>query len=179
MRSCFSLLFIIVFIAGCGISPTLIPPGNQSGTRPADLPTSTPTPRPPEAVSPSPAGATPGRSETGSAATPTPFVSSDAAIRLAQQKFPELRSIQKMPTDRIGAATDIIVQDRPGGWNIIFWQGSGDCPAGCINNHYWYLSVEKSGSVTLAGEFVREFDSASNAVKIRGVPMWDVPRQQN
>jgi hypothetical protein len=104
-------------------------------------------------------------------------VTSDDAIRLAQQKFPELSRIQKKPAASIGASSDIIVQDRAGGWNIIFWQGSGDCPAGCINNHYWYVSVEKSGSVTMAGEFVREFDSASNAVKTRGAPMWGVPRQ--
>jgi hypothetical protein len=177
MRSCHSLLFIIVFIAGCGVSPTLIPPGSQPGTRPADSPTAALTLRAPETSSPSPAGATPGPSETGSAAAPTPLVSPDDAIRLVQQKYPELNSIQKMPRGTIGASTDVIVQDRPGGWNIIFWQGSGDCPAGCINNHYWYVSVEKSGSVTMAGEFVREFDSASNAVKTRGAPMWGVPRQ--
>ena len=177
MRSYLTLLLIIVFIVACGVSPTLIPPGNQPGTRPADSPAATTIPRAPETTSAPPAGATPVPSETGSAATPTPHASSDEAIRLVQQKFPELRSIQRMPSGSIGASTDIIVQDRPGGWNIIFWQGSGDCPAGCINNHYWYLSVDKSGSVTMAGEFVREFDSASNVVKTRGVPMWGVPRQ--
>jgi hypothetical protein len=176
MRTCIGLLLLIGLIGGCGPSPTLIPTGGATSARPTDPPPGHP-PLPWVTLSPAPATITPGPTDFPSPKPGAALASADEAIRLAQQKFPELKDIQKMPAGSIGASTDIVVQDRPDGWNVMFWKGSGDCPSGCINNHYWYLSVEKSGTIALAGEFVREFDSATNAVKTRGAPMWGVPRQ--
>jgi hypothetical protein len=146
------LLFVLaVFAAGCGPAATAIPPG-------ALVPTRTP-------------------STSAPTSAPSGFSSVDEAIALAQKQFPELRDIKRTPAGTIGASSDIIVQERTDGWNMIFWQGSGDCPAGCINNHYWYVSADKSGKLALVGEFIREFDAGTNAMKARGAPMWGVPRQ--
>jgi len=100
----------------------------------------------------------------------------EQAIALAQQKFPELRVIKQTPPNSIGASTNIWVIDQPDGWNLVFWKGDGDCPAGCINNHYWYVSVSRSGEATLAGEYVREFNRGANAMQTRGQPMWGIPK---
>jgi hypothetical protein len=39
-----------------------------------------------------------------------------------------------------------------GGYSIAITLGSGDCPAGCINNHTWTFAVAADGSVTKTGE---------------------------
>jgi len=101
----------------------------------------------------------------------------DQAVVAAQQKFPELKDIKKTPPGTIGASTNITVLDQSDGWNIVFWQGSGDCPAGCINHHFWYVTVAKDGAITLAGEYAREFDGRSNTFITRGAPLWGIPRQ--
>jgi hypothetical protein len=168
MRTWFSLLLTIALVTSCGLLPKFIPAGGNPINQPTDMPPTASTP---------PATATPGPTNTPPPKPAATLPSADEAIRLVKQKFPELQDIQKKPAGGIGASTDIVIQDRADGWNIIFWKGSGDCPSGCINNHYWYLAVDKSGTVVLAGEFVRDFDSAANAVKTSGAPMWGVPRQ--
>lgn len=113
------------------------------------------------------------------AAPPTPALvisDSDQAIAVAKEKFPPLKDIKQTPPQTIGASTNITVLDQRDGWNLVFWQGSGDCPAGCINNHYWYVTVSKRGDVTLAGEYVREFNTGANAMQERGQPMWGIPK---
>jgi hypothetical protein len=39
-----------------------------------------------------------------------------------------------------------------GGYSIAITLGSGDCPAGCINQHTWRFTVSADGSVTATGE---------------------------
>ena len=177
-RTYLALILCITLTAGCGpILPKFLPADIQPPTAPAA--TSTPraplvpvaTPTPP-AATPTP---TPARTATATSGPSAPS-GPDDAIRLAQQNFAALKGIQKKPAGSLGASTDIVVQERSGGWNLIFWQGSGDCAAVCINNHYWYVTVEKTGAVSMAGEYERAYDSASNAVKATGVPMWGVPR---
>jgi hypothetical protein len=96
-------------------------------------------------------------------------------IRAAKIKYPELRSISKATKGQIGSSTDIIVKERVTGWNIVFCHGWGDCPSGCINNRYWYISVEKTGEVTKIGEYLSEYDSESNQMKRTGKPHWGIP----
>ena len=143
------ITIVLLLLTACAAPATRIPPGAQ----------------PPAAVSPAP--------------TPTPAVvvtNADQATAVAQQKFPELKDIKQTPPGAIGASSNITVLDQPDGWNIVFWQGSGDCPAGCINNHYWYVTVHKTGEVALAGEYAQEFNSAANATQTRGQPMWGIPK---
>lgn len=50
----------------------------------------------------------------------------------------------------IGASSGVRCEHDEAGdeWHVTFWQGSGDCPAGCINKEdvAWYL-VDKDGRV--------------------------------
>ncbi len=40
----------------------------------------------------------------------------------------------------IGASSAVYAyRTSCGSFRVVVWQGSGDCPAGCINNDYWYF----------------------------------------
>src|SRR2546430_544209 len=145
-------IMLCLFLAACGPEPTGVPPGAQPGI---NTPSAKPT----------------------NVSTPAPKIEqAEQAITLAQQKFPELSAIKSAPANAIGAASNIWTISQPDGWNLVFWQGDGDCPAGCINNHYWYVSVSSGGDTTLVGEYVRAFDSAANTMQTRGQPLWGIPK---
>ncbi len=110
--------------------------------------------------------------------TPTsiPIADADSAIAAIKVRYPEVSKIQKTSPGMIGGSTNITTLVRADGWDLVFWEGSGDCPAGCINNHYYYFSAKKDGGVTKVGEYVRLFNSDQNAFDATGVPMWGVPK---
>ncbi len=118
----------------------------------------------------------PSPSSPPSSPTPSTVPNADAAIALVKSQFAEVAQVQKTPAGAIGASQNIFVFERTEGWDIAFWQGDGDCPAGCINNHYWYFSVKRDGRLSQMGEYVRIFDSQKNSFNISGVPMWGVPK---
>jgi hypothetical protein len=107
-------------------------------------------------------------------ATPSGISSADAAINAVKAKFPEVAKIQKA-AGVIGASSDIKVIERTDGWDLVFWEGSGDCPAGCINNRYQYFSVKKTGDLSKMGEYARNYNSAKNSFDVAGAPMWGIP----
>ncbi len=110
-------------------------------------------------------------------ASPTaPIANSDAAVKTVQARYTELSKIKPAGAGTIGASTDIKVFERADGWDIAFWEGSGDCPSGCINNRYTYFSVKKDGRVDKAGEYVRLYNSTTNSFDVSGSPMWGVPK---
>jgi hypothetical protein len=109
-------------------------------------------------------------------ATPAGITSADAAIAAVQARFPEMAKIKKAAPGTIGATTDIKVFDRGEGWEIAFVEGWGDCPAGCINNRYYYFSVRRDGRITKVGEYARIYNESTNSFTTSGVPMWGVPR---
>ena len=149
MRTWLLWVILLTAFAACGPLPAATPPGTF---QPAAQPTA------------------------GSSTVPV-IARAEDAIALAQARLPQLRDIKRKLPGTIGASTDIVVQERSGGWNLVFWMGSGDCPSGCINNHYWYVSVEQSGQISLAGEYIREFDSATNSMKASGSAQWGIPRE--
>ena len=106
----------------------------------------------------------------------TPFANADSAIAAIQARYPEVAKIQKTGAGIIGASTNITIIERADGWDFVFWQGSGDCPAGCLNNHYDYFSVKKGGSVAQVGEYTRTFNADKNVFETTGAPMWGVPK---
>ena len=57
-------------------------------------------------------------------------------------------------------------------WDVVIWHGEGDCPAGCIDNYYYYYSAWRNGRVEKAGEFSRVLNRASNSYVERGTPLW-------
>lgn len=110
-------------------------------------------------------------------ATPTPGNNStESAIALVKQKFPEVANIKVSPPGMIGASTNItVVNLRQDAIYLVFWQGWGDCPAGCINNRYHYFIV-KDGIATKAGEYTRVYNESKNDFDVSGSPMWGVPK---
>lgn len=108
--------------------------------------------------------------------TPLPVQNADAAIAAVKAQFPEVAKIQKKRADIIGATTDITTFQRADGWDLVFWEGWGDCPAGCINNRYHYFSVKKDGRVSKEGEYARLFNAEENSFDISGAAMWGVPK---
>ncbi len=107
---------------------------------------------------------------------PAPIANADAAIAAVKAKFTEVSKIQKMGAATIGASSDIKVFERTDGWDIAFWEGWGDCPAGCINNRYHYFTVKKDGRVTKVGEYARIFNGDKNSLDTTGTPRWGVPK---
>ncbi len=100
----------------------------------------------------------------------------DAAIALVKSQFAQVAKIQKTGTGVIGASQNIFVFERADGWDLAFWEGSGDCPAGCINDHYYYFSVKKDGRVAKVGEYTRAYEWSTNSFDVTGAPMWGVPK---
>ena len=134
----------------------------------ASTPTSTPS-----------STATPGATRTVQARTATPAISSgaDAAIAAVKAQFPKVANIKPSGAGMIGATTNItVIAPRVNEWWLVFWEGWGDCPAGCINNRYSYFSVDKDGRATQAGEYARIFNSDKNTFDITGAPMWSIPK---
>lgn len=111
-----------------------------------------------------------------SSATPNANSATDAAIALVKATFPKVAHIKSTPPGLIGASTNItVVLPRQDASYLVFWEGWGDCPAGCINNRYYYFVV-KDGVATQAGEYARIYDEAKNNFETTGAPLWGVPR---
>jgi hypothetical protein len=109
--------------------------------------------------------------------TPTlPLVTADDAIRAVQSQYPAVADISDMPDTTIGKSEDIHVQPQENGWRLIFWRGWGDCPAGCINSHYWYFIVSTDGAIELVGEYERVYEPRLSTYRETGEPMWGIPR---
>lgn len=106
----------------------------------------------------------------------SPIMNADAAIALVKTQFVQVSKIQKAGAGIIGGSQNVFVLERADGWDLAFWEGSGDCPAGCINNHYYYFSVKKDGRVIKAGEYMRIYNSSTNSFDVTGAPMWGVPK---
>jgi hypothetical protein len=136
----------------------------------SDTPTSTPNP-----TSTSTPGAT--RPVPSRTATPAPLSGADAAIAAVKSRFPEVAHIKPSGAGIIGATTNItVIAPRTNEWWLVFWEGWGDCPAGCINNRYAYFIVDKDGRAIQAGEYARIFNSDKNMFDITGAPMWGAPK---
>lgn len=106
----------------------------------------------------------------------SPITTADDAIAAVQKQFPQMQKVKRSEPGTIGASTDITVLERPDGWDLVFWQGWDDCPAGCINNRYDYFSVERNGRIAQVGEYTRIFDSSKNSFDVTGSPMWGIPK---
>jgi hypothetical protein len=109
--------------------------------------------------------------------TPTLSIPNPAgAIAAVKSQFNQVAQVRPKSPGSIGGTTDITVIDRADGWDLVFWIGSGDCPAGCIDNHYYYFSVKKDGRVMQAGDYSRIFNADKNSFDLTGAPMWGVPK---
>ena len=108
--------------------------------------------------------------------TPTLSIPDAAgAIGAVKSQFVKVAHVQPKSPGAIGATSDITTIERADGWDLVFWEGSGDCPAGCIDNRYYYFSAKKDGRVVQAGEYARIFNADKNSFDTTGAPMWGIP----
>jgi hypothetical protein len=105
-----------------------------------------------------------------------PLVTTEDAIHAVQSQYPAVADISDMPDTTIGKSEDIYVQPQENGWRLIFWMGWGDCPAGCINSHYWYFTVGTDGAIELAAEYERVYEPGLSTFRETGEPLWGIPR---
>lgn len=97
-----------------------------------------------------------------------PISTGEEAIAAVKQRYKEVRYIQKTQA-RIGQSMNIHSKETTVGWKILFWEGSGDCEAGCLNNHEWYFVVKKSGQIEKLGESERVYNPGKNGYDEKGV----------
>lgn len=78
-----------------------------------------------------------------------------------------------------GEAPRVLAYITPlGGFALAFIDGSGDCPAGCINHRYWYFETNPSATactLTAVGKYSTNFDSAGNCYAVEGAARWGQP----
>ncbi|HAV15224.1 MAG TPA: hypothetical protein DCX25_02750 [Candidatus Pacebacteria bacterium] len=96
-------------------------------------------------------------------------ITKEKAIALIQKKFPEVKNIKENPNITIGMTMYIRTTQKDNFWKLLFWQGSGDCEAGCLNDHEWYFIVKSDSSVEKVGEFERIFNSRKNGSDEKGM----------
>ena len=120
--------------------------------------------------------------QTPTTPIPSPIIHSVISITTPEEAIAEIKALFSMVANIvtaepqvIGASQDIYILPRAGGWDIVFWEGTGDCMAGCLNNHYWYYKVEKIGQISQVGEFERVYNVSSNDFILRGMPLWGIP----
>ncbi len=63
----------------------------------------------------------------------------------------------------------------PNGFRVVFKRGSGDCPAGCISNEYWYFETDAACLPQPAGHYSAQYKSPGNCFVIDGAPVWGFP----
>lgn len=81
----------------------------------------------------------------------------EEAIGRVKAQYPEVADIEKCEAD-IGCSEGIETERLIGrggvlSWNITFWKGEGDCPAGCISKHYWEFNVSSNGTISKTREY--------------------------
>jgi len=116
--------------------------------------TSSTNPPAPSASVP-PTAAMPSSPSSSVPTTPAPVdhVTSPAQAAAVVFAFnPLFNSVSQPIAGVIGASTSYQAAQVGDGFSVSVTIGSGDCPAGCINQHTWNYSVSGAGTVTLVSE---------------------------
>jgi hypothetical protein len=114
----------------------------------------------------SPAPGTPGPTTTATAATPQPdptgppattpagtnVTSAAQAAALVFASDPRWAQMVPLRADMIGQSSWYESFEDGDGFAVNITVGSGDCPAGCIDQHVWHYRVDREGKVELIGE---------------------------
>lgn len=73
------------------------------------------------------------------------------------------------PNHLVGDGDEITLIRRGALWHFVFKHGWGDCPSGCIHNHYRYVTYDpRNGSVELVAELPAD-------ERPSGSPLWGIP----
>lgn len=105
-----------------------------------------------------------------------PLGTAEDAILAVKSEYPSVVDISDTADDVIGKSNDIYILPHDDDWRLIFWKGWGDCPAGCLNSHYWYFCVTTDGAIELVGEYERVYEPRINSSVETGEPLWGIPR---
>jgi hypothetical protein len=132
-------------------------PGNSPAASAADSSSPTPpTATPPMGGSPS---ASPSFSAVPPSVWPSPPVGSieladpARAVALVLASDPRFAQVSPLTPGLVGASAWYEVSPaKDGQFSVSVTLGSGDCQAGCINQHTWHYTVSADGQVTLVGD---------------------------
>ncbi len=101
------------------------------------------------------------------------------AIALTHDAFPDLANV----TTLYGASDDGFVSDAliyvfekgNGAFQLAFYQGSGDCPSGCIDSAWTYIEMNEACEPERAGSFSATYSGEGNCREVSGSRMWGKP----
>ncbi len=101
------------------------------------------------------------------------------AIARTHEAFPDLADV----TAVYGASDDGFVSDSliyvfeksNGAFQLAFYQGSGDCPAGCIDSAWTYIEMNEDCEPERAGSFSEIYSGEGNCREVSGTPLWGKP----
>jgi hypothetical protein len=145
-RSFVPILLLSLLAIACGTAP-----GGTGSPNPGASPTPTPPPT---------TGATPTPTPTSTPSSPTPspsfgptsVASVAQAAALVFASDPRWAQMVPLRPDLIGASMWYEAFEAVDGFTVTITAGSGDCEAGCIDQHRWNYHVDYDATVTLAGE---------------------------
>ena len=92
------------------------------------------------------------------------YFSEDLNPKILGRLYKDLPGIEYVePDSLIGDSYNVYPRQTDSGMTYLFYNGWGDCPSGCINRYYWYVSCINN-NCTILGQFL----SSSNSNK----PYW-------
>ena len=92
------------------------------------------------------------------------------------RQWPELADITRLyAPGTLGDGSLIYAFAEADGFRVVIKRGSGDCPAGCIDNEYWYFDTTAGCQVIKRGHYAHTFDGGANCYRITGEPLWGLP----
>ncbi len=119
------------------------------------------------------------RQVTGSGAcAPTTLGQAIDAVYALFPSFADITYLHDPSQLTVGDGSRIHAFATPsGGFAIVIYRGSGDCPAGCTDNEYWYFETDASCTVKQIGQFHPMYTSSpgGGCLSIVGAPMWATP----
>jgi hypothetical protein len=97
-----------------------------------------------------------------------------ATIRATIPELADIKTIYN-PASQAGDGSFIYPYMRSdGGFDIVFKQGLGDCPAGCTENDYRYFSTNDTCLPVAVGHYHAAWGSGT-CLTVDGTPMWNHP----
>lgn len=141
-RSALALVVGGLLLAGCSVSASPSPQGPTPTpiTSPAPTnPAPTPSPSPVPDASPPPVG------ESGV----TSAAQAAALVFASEPRFGRMMGLQ---AGLIGQSAWYEAFESTDGFTVAVTLGSGDCFAGCIDQHTWTYNVDLDGNITLIGD---------------------------
>jgi len=113
------------------------------------------------------------RNNTSEIDTQIQIYSEDQAIKVIQDNYSDVKNVNRCNGFNCNSNIRTKYLEVNSTWKVEFYQGSGDCPAGCINSHYWYFTINSSGKISKEGEYSRTFNSRINAYDETGKPNFE------